>query len=339
MARNNISLVQYIHAPVLYTFHYFMTSKYWCFTINNPEEHLPTPQQWLEIPRNNIVLLVYQLEKGDNETLHFQGYVEFSNRKKLSTVKNINKFAHWELRRGNRKQAIDYCMKEDTRVEDTEPFIFGDITDIEDAKQKTTIQVRDMINSNKPMFDVSQEFFGYFISNMKNLYAYKSMITPPRNWKTEVTVIWGPTGTGKSSYCHTLFPEAYWKSKSEWWDGYDGQETVIIDEFYGWLPYDYMLRLLDRYPMSVEIKGSHVQFLAKRIIITSNKSPLCWYKTGNSDALLRRIDNIWIKDNLDSEFIVEKGNTPTPLNTTNEQSTTLSQLLLDISDDAPLEDT
>lgn len=314
-----------------------MTSKYWCFTINNPGEHLPTPPEWLELPRNNITLLVCQLEQGDNNTVHYQGYVEFSNRKKLSTVKNINKYAHWELRRGNRKQAIDYCMKEDTRVPDSEPFVFGDISETESGKAKTTTQVRDMINANATMYDISQEFFGYFISNMKNLYAYKSMITPPRNWKTDVTVIWGPTGTGKSSYCHTLFPTAYWKSKSEWWDGYDGQEVVIIDEFYGWLPYDYMLRLLDRYPMSVEIKGSHVQFLAKKIIITSNKSPLVWYKCPNSDALLRRIDNIWIKDTLDGDFVVEKGAAPLPINTDVQDGGTLSQLLLDISDDAPLD--
>jgi hypothetical protein len=41
-------------------------------------------------------------------------------------------------------------------------------------------------------------------------------------------------------------PEAYWITKPNgpraFWDGYDGQENVVIDEFYGWLPHTFMCR-------------------------------------------------------------------------------------------------
>ena len=70
-----------------------------------------------------------------------------------------------------------------------------------------------------------------------------------------------------------------------------------------------MLRLLDRYPFQVEIKGAHVQFTSKLIVITSNKSPDSWYKCENS-ALLRRIDHIWLKNTLEDDFIVLKGKDP-----------------------------
>lgn len=41
---------------------------------------------------------------------------------------------------------------------------------------------------------------------------------------------WGPTGTGKSRSVRTKYPDAFIKSNDIWWDGYSGEETVIIEE-------------------------------------------------------------------------------------------------------------
>ena len=67
---------------------------------------------------------------------------------------------------------------------------------------------------------------------------------------------------------------------------------VVLDDFYGWLKYSQLLNLLDRYPMQVEVKGAKREFLAKEIIITSNKSPVEWYDSEKVDIapLLRRLD-------------------------------------------------
>lgn len=70
---------------------------------------------------------------------------------------------------------------------------------------------------------------------------------------------------------------------------------MIIDDFYGWIKYSTLLRLLDRYPMRVEYKGGQANFLAKTIIFTSNRHPSEWYKMDNS-ALMRRITEIWRVD-------------------------------------------
>lgn len=75
-----------------------------------------------------------------------------------------------------------------------------------------------------------------------------------------------------------------------WWDGYSGQHTVIIDEFYGQLRWSFVLQLLDRYPLRVETKGGCVPFVSRRIIITSNREPSQWYKSSIDPApLLRRL--------------------------------------------------
>lgn len=59
--------------------------------------------------------------------LHWQGYVEWCDRMRLSQLKKVCGTAHWEARKGTAAQAISYCSKDDTQVEDTEWL--GDWTD------------------------------------------------------------------------------------------------------------------------------------------------------------------------------------------------------------------
>lgn len=282
---------------------------YWCFTLNNPlDDHGPLPETW---PDMN--LLVYQQESGEEGTLHFQGYVEFSKTKRISTLKNINKHCHWEQRKGSRIQAIKYCMKEDTRIPDTNPVVIGKLPDLdeEDAKakkEKTSLLVKRLIDEGKQDLDIANEYFGYYMQSYRGIAQYRLLLSSERDFKTMVTVIVGPTGTGKSSWCAKYLKDPFWKTRGEWWDGYHNQGVVIIDEFYGWIKYDECLRLLDRYPYRVQVKGGYVQFNSKLIFITSNKEPTEWYPNVQDKApLIRRIDNLWFKDTLKDDFRIVKG--------------------------------
>ena len=70
-------------------------------------------------------------------------------------------------------------------------------------------------------------------------------------------MLWGPSGTGKSRFVAARWPDAFWKApESKWWDGYSGHETVVLDDFkdYG-MPLVDLQRLLDWYPLWVEVKG------------------------------------------------------------------------------------
>lgn len=42
--------------------------------------------------------------------------------------------------------------------------------------------------------------------------------------------IWGASGAGKSRLARDKFPNSYPKLCNKWWDGYKGQETVIMDD-------------------------------------------------------------------------------------------------------------
>ena len=70
-------------------------------------------------------------------------------------------------------------------------------------------------------------------------------------------VLWGPSGTGKSRFVAKRWPKAFWKSpEAKWWDGYAGQEVVVLDDFKDYaMPLVDLQRLLDWYPLWVEVKG------------------------------------------------------------------------------------
>lgn len=146
---------------------------------------------------------------------------------------------------------------------------------------------------------IIEEDPGFSMMNKNKIEAFEDLFVTPRQWKSQVLVFWGATGTGKSKYANEIAPNAYWKTPdTKWFDGYRGQEDIIIDDFTAaTFSRDFMLRFLDRYPMKVECKGGHREMVAKRIIITSNFHPNEWWKekdgdtTGNA-ALMRRIDVI-----------------------------------------------
>ncbi len=128
----------------------------------------------------------------------------------------------------------------------------------------------------------------------------KGIYEKPRNWKSEVFWFHGPTGTGKTRCVYgiegldNVYTPLYSHSKLEWFENYDADEVVLIDDFRpNMCSFDMFLRLLDRYPMLVNIKGSSRQFLARKIYITSPLAPLkcCEAWTDEDPAqLLRRID-------------------------------------------------
>lgn len=136
-----------------------------------------------------------------------------------------------------------------------------------------------------------------FVKYSRGLCQVRLAYSRRRTWKTEVFWFYGPTGTGKSLEAFERFPEAYYKNPTnKWWCGYDEHDAVVIDDYRRDLcSFGDLLRLFDRYPLSVESKGGTMQFLARTIIITTPKSPRATWE-GRTDEelnqLLRRIEHV-----------------------------------------------
>jgi hypothetical protein len=230
-------------------------------------------------------------------------------------MKKVSTRSHWEKRMGTRQQAVQYCSKEESRL--SGPHIFKDeqwINSEEDVQNlltdiltQTTLRnngnsstklrlssIREQLSNgdSTSIENVADNEFDLWVRYYRAFEKYLCMKTTPRNHEVDVHVLQGPTGTGKSKWAMDTYPGAYWKQRSNWWCGYQGHETVILDEFYGWLPFDLLLRLCDRYPLLVESKGGQVQFVAKTIIITTNQLPASWYKSCYFPAFVRRV-NKW----------------------------------------------
>lgn len=129
--------------------------------------------------------------------------------------------------------------------------------------------------------------------NLRAYDRYRMLVTRPRNWPVVTTVLWGPPGSGKSARFALEEPDALWvargNSGSVWFDGYEAQESLVIDEFYGWISRDQMQRLCDRYPYTLQTKGGSRSCQVRRVGITSNQHPSLWWKIGLG-AMERRLD-------------------------------------------------
>jgi len=123
---------------------------------------------------------------------------------------------------------------------------------------------------------------------------WKARCSKPRRSAVTVDVYVGPTGSGKSKEADSLFPNAYWKPNGKWWPMYEGESTVVWDDFDPkQMPFRDLLRILDRYPLQVEFKGGYCQLQATHFVITTVLDPSTWYpdhfETGDMQQLHRRI--------------------------------------------------
>lgn len=149
-----------------------------------------------------------------------------------------------------------------------------------------------------PMVTLWEENFSSMIRYHRSFKEYKRIRTIkkfPRDWLPQIYVLIGPSGVGKSRTARAMFPDAYWKQPGKWWDDYDGEDTIIFDEFRGDYKFGELLRILDSTPLCVETKGSSCSIQAHTLVFTSNFHPSRWYNemtvkhTWETSPLNRRI--------------------------------------------------
>jgi hypothetical protein len=149
--------------------------------------------------------------------------------------------------------------------------------------------------------DIAETHFSKWVIYRRSFEAYLTRKYTPRNWKTKVHVLWGITGTGKTRFAHDSIGVNTWWSPGDflWFDGYKDNQVVIIDDYRGEYPLPLFLKLLDRYPMRVPVKGGFTNWCPRKVYITSNVEPKVWYSMADSrsvDAMLRRLDIIQFID-------------------------------------------
>ncbi len=260
-------------------------SKYFMFTINNPIQPLNLiPIDFTSFTRSPKYA-IYQLEIGESGTSHLQGYICFEKKIKAQALSNLfGCKPHLEKRAGKHSQAKTYCSKEDTRV--LGPWIYGDDEGIPEGQGARTDMIglkRDLDEKHK-LTVIADNHFALFLRYPKAIKMYKRLKSSKRNWVMEIITLIGDTGVGKThwaykNYGYDLYTVPPTKQSGCYWDDYDGQETVLVDEMYGnRFSHGFLLMLTDKYPFTVPDHGGLLNFSSKRIIFTSNANPDIWYK-------------------------------------------------------------
>jgi len=225
----------------------------------------------------------------DTGKAHLQGYCELNKQSSVRTIKTkmfMYNGLHLESRIGTATQASTYCKKEGDFWEQGELSKQGARTDIS--------EIKDQIKNGSSFRDVIETATSYQSLRIaeKILVYYEK----PRTWKTEVYWYHGTTGTGKTKHAYALSNNPWISSGDlKWFQGYDGHEDVIFDDFRpSQCSYATLLRLTDRYPYQIEYKGGSRQFVPKRIFITSSMSPTDMFPDYDDSVnqLLRRIKEI-----------------------------------------------
>lgn len=246
-------------------------AKHWTFTDNNYEGLL----DWEIFQDAGATFLLYQEEIGDSGTPHLQGMVSFSSKKRLEQVSALfGSNPHLELTR-DIAASVRYCQKPEGRLGG--PYQHG-VQPLGQGSRADLVALKADLVAGANMRSISEVHFSSFIRYHNGIRQFRNLHTIRREWPMEIIIFVGPTGTGKSRTAWERYPLAYAKNQSRWWDGYDGHESVIVDEMGGHIfSHTELLKLLDRFPHSVEVKGGTTEFLSRTIVFTTNQEPEDWY--------------------------------------------------------------
>lgn len=269
----------------------------WCFTVHEKDGY-DLGQHALEFEGHGVRYAIWQIETcPQSGRRHYQGYIEFDKSVRMGAVKRIiGDHAHLEARRGTRDEARDYCRKEDTRTEG--PYEYGTWAVSRGGRPNVFSDIADRAKDGSKLRDIMEEFPEQYIRYRRGIEAMVNMHSRKRacRWRdVEVLVYYGAAGSGKTRKAIDDAGDDFYildQSERVWFDGYSGEGTLIIDDFYGWIKHGMLLRILDGHPYRAEIKGGFTYGEWRRVVITSNKHPEQWYQHGMTDALQRRINKI-----------------------------------------------
>lgn len=226
---------------------------------------------------------------------HWQIYVELSDRMSAEQVKKSLKLekCYIDQRRcADSAKAIAYVTKEETRIEGTVPVIFGTkagpdaVTGFGEAMQA--------LRDGASLEELAEKHTTHFVRCSTGMMRAAALLNKPNARRdVDVQVFWGEAGTGKTHRAYEEAPDLYSKDCSNtWWDGYFNQKAVLLDDYKGQFNLQYFLRLIDKYPFQLQLKGSCAQLHATKIYITSNTSPDDWYPNASPKekaAIKRRL--------------------------------------------------
>lgn len=231
-----------------------------------------------------IRFIAYGLETCPNSgKLHNQAYCYFWN-PQCTGIRSLKKIGdmfgkiHCFVKPmyGRVQHSEAYCSKETELVkigEEPKQGARGDLDECKELIMQGKLTADDVCIENPIFFHQ----YGRTLDRIESIALRKQ-------WRKEMTQgIWitGPSGAGKSTTAFKGYnPDTHYVKdlNTKWWDGYKGQEIVILNEFRGQVAFWDLMDLVDMHPKMICWRNREsVPFLAKKVIITSIKDPYQCY--------------------------------------------------------------
>lgn len=265
-------------------------SRAFVFTFNNY-----TPEDESRIQSINCKYCIYGRETAPTTgTPHLQGYIYFPNARAKRGVERAigGETRLWiEEARGDSLNNYDYSTKDDASY-----FEKGErpATAAEAGQaEKQRWEAARVAAMEGRYSDIPADMYIRYQSSFKRMR--REDLPPPGDLEPNHSYgiwIYGPPRTGKSHMARTQYQPLYLKDINKWWDGYDGQDNVLIDEFapeHAQYMTGFMKKWVDRWTFSAETKGARTVIRPKLIIVTSNYSiEDVWPQGVDRDAMLSR---------------------------------------------------
>jgi len=222
-------------------------------------------QKWLLLLKDTCDWVLGQVEKCPTTgKLHIQGMAWSKTDIRWGYLKD-----HHREKCHSPLESIEYCSKEDTRVEG--PFEYGTrpTWNVKGQKLKNADlikgDIKELIDTDRvSLLSVKR------ILEARTIYANLKPIVPEDK---VVKGYWhvGPPRTGKSTAART--GTYYLKAANKWWDGYMGEDKVVLEDvepsMKEWLGY-FLKIWTDWWHFRAEIKGGSIMIQIKEFHITSN---------------------------------------------------------------------
>lgn len=259
-----------------------MTSRHYCITF------------W-EKPCHNdngkIRYAIYGKEVAPNTSkIHWQSYIELSTPMRISGIKKLyqDDTIHIEARKGTREQARKYCTK-DGCYEEFGKWITGQghRTDLEGIVEQ--------LQTGTKLSDVMLENPTLYCKYRNGLKDIAGVVTKNKTkaWRNiEVTLLTGPTGCGKTRYANEISDYKIQAWQTKWWQDYEGEDAILIDEYNNDMKITELLALLDGYQVRLDVKSTHNYANWTKVYITTNlklDEIHANAKPAHREALMRRI--------------------------------------------------
>lgn len=270
----------------------------WVFTLNNPEGALDTGG-WAAA---GVAACVWQLECAPTTgTRHYQGYIQFCRPVSLTALKRAvcSDSLHGEPAEGTHEQCVAYCSKTDSRVDG--PWWFPDEATVRGRKQGSRSDLAELAaaaKEGKSLLEISEINPSTYIRNYRGIQHYRALHNPAARDRgvIKVVCIWGPSGVGKTHWARRTVgsdifePEI--KKDQIWFNGYNGECVLLLDEYSGQLPIPLLNRVLDPYAYQAPCKmAPYVSAEWTYVIILTNLRPYSWYPSHLYDS--KQIDSVF----------------------------------------------